>query len=177
MGLFDTIVIHDSLLPEEIKEILNSRKIHDWQTKSLDSFLDYYYITENKELLKITSNEDIRELRKHNRYPKESTKEYITDTIYAYTYTYGMEKDDYDISIELKLVLVNGVMESLTIEQYTKTPSKQRIENLENHCRESNRRKQLFTYVVIDNLIGYLDRLSNLLSKLRYRLSDYINKL
>lgn len=177
MGMFDTIVIHDSLLPEEIKGIVNYRKIHDWQTKSLDNVLDYYYISEDRELLKITRNEDIRELRKYNTYPKSYITQYISDTIFVHTYTEGLEKDDFDIWVEMKIVINNGEVLSIEVADFTKTESKIRIERVEEMCRDYNRKHNMVRYVFLEKVTRVLDKVISKLSKLRYKISEYINNL
>jgi len=179
MGLYDTIYVHESLIPAipELQQrgiVINAQD--DLQTKDLDCVMDEYHVGEDRKLM----------LRKAEYETVETPggifsfamKEVSYEMVHVDTtseanccfYRQGRRQGDEDIWVDLKLLFVRGVLESVEPVKINITPSTPRIVQMEQLREEITRRNQDPVFMMrrkLDNICG---RVANFFHKLQYSL-------
>jgi hypothetical protein len=114
MGMFDTILIHktliDSLLEKEWRSSLESEEdYYHFQTKCLENFLWTYFIEADKQIY-ANKHSYLEETDK----PKEAkTKENITAEVFFYD---GFITETEEIWLEFKATIIRGQLEEISIQ-------------------------------------------------------------
>jgi hypothetical protein len=179
MGLFDTIYVHESLIPAipELQQrgiVINAQD--DLQTKDLDCAMDEYHVgVDGKLMLRKAEYETVDTPGGIFSFAlKEVSHEMVhVDTTCEANccyYRQGRRRGDEDIWVDLKLVFVHGMLESVEPTNINITPSTPRIVQMEQLTEEIARRNQDPVIQVRRKLAIICGRVASFFNKLQYSL-------
>jgi hypothetical protein len=182
MGLFDSIYLHQSLIPE-IPELLQRciqiNAQDELQTKDLDCIMDVYHVGEDRKLM----------LRKAEYETVETPEGFFSFALSEIShemvhvektceasccfYRAGRRHGDEDVWVDLKLVIIRGIVDAVEVQNIKITPSTPRIASLEQLSAEVAKRNQDPFLCVRRKLANICRRISEFFSKLQYTLLRY----
>ena len=176
MGLFDSIYLHQSLIPE-IPELSNlCIQITDQdelQTKDLDCAMDVYQVGEDRKLmLRKAEYETIETPGSFFSFAMQEISHemvHVDKTCEALCcfYQAGRRRGDKDIWIDLKLIIIRGVVDAVEVQKINITPSTPRLDSMEQLRAEVVKLNQDPTIRVRRKLANICRRISDFFSKLQ----------
>jgi hypothetical protein len=179
MGLFDSIYLHQSLIPEipELQQrCIQINAQDELQTKDLDCIMDVYHVGEDRKLM----------LRKAEYETIETPEGFFSFALSEIShemvhvektceasccfYRAGRRHGDEDVWVDLKLVIIRGIVDTVEVQNIKIVPSTPRIASLEQLSSEIAKRNQDPFLRVRRKLSSICGCVSDFFSKLQYKL-------
>lgn len=179
MGMFDTIYLHNSLIP--VIPELQERGIQigsedDLQTKDLECCMFEYRVGEDRKLMLRKSEYKTVETpgKIFPFYLEEVDHEMIHDTTtceaYCCFYQAGTQHGDEDIWLDLKVVIIRGIVDTVELHKLEITPSSSRLAQMEKLHEDILQREKDPTQVIRRKLASLCGRIANFINKIQYAL-------
>ena len=179
MGMFDSIFLHEVLIPAIPELVQRSILIgaqDELQTKDLDCCLHEYHVGVDRKLM----------LRKAE-YKTIDTPDNVIPSVFEETghkmvhvdntatvnccfYRQGRRHGDEDVWVDLKLIFLRGVLDTVDVVDVKITPSTPRIVRMEQHAQEVITRAQDPWIQARRKLSIICGRIASFFNKLQYSL-------
>lgn len=179
MGLFDSIYLHQSLIPmipELMSRCIQINAQDELQTKDLDCVMDVYHVGEDRKLMLRKAEYETIETP-DGIFPfavQEISHEMVhvdkTCEASCCFYQAGRRRGDEDVWVDLKIIIVHGMVESVEVQNVKITPSTLRLDSVERWHAEVMQRDQDPIFQVRRKLANICRRISDFFSMLQYSL-------
>ena len=179
MGLFDSIYLHQSLIPEIPELAMRCMQItaqDELQTKDLDCVMDVYHVGEDRKLmLRKAEYETIETPGSIFSFAMQEISHemvHVDKTCEASCcfYQAGRRRGDEDVWVDLKIIIIRGVVDTVAVQNINITPSTPRLDSMEQLHADVAKRNQDPTIQLRRKLANICRRISDFFSKLQIAL-------
>lgn len=180
MGMFDRLTcLYKLPLPEDPKGFTG---VTEFQTKSLNNFLDHYKIDQEGMLWLSTRKSDfnvVKNIDGDNFFIEKHDWIFcdnITNTIEIHNSIHN-ENKDYDYWINYELVVIKGKVDGVKIISFEATSNAERKVRVNNLIKSFEKRDQFENTFLYKNLFKYYNNfITSLFTSIRH-LVDYLSKM